>query len=72
MPSQIKLGGYLSLAVLALTLSSSPVAAECVIGSAPLFYFIRLRPIRIRGRSFTRRAGLFSRLPWRGFGANAK
>jgi len=37
MPSQIKLGGYLSLAVLALTLSSSPVAAECVIGSAPLF-----------------------------------
>lgn len=37
MPSQLKLAGFLSLAALALTLTSSPAAAECVKGAGPLF-----------------------------------
>lgn len=37
MLTKLKLTGFASAAVLAVTLTSSPVAAECVIGSAPLF-----------------------------------
>jgi len=37
MLTKLKLTGFMSAAALALTLASSPAAAECVIGSAPLF-----------------------------------
>ncbi len=37
MPIKMKLAGYLSLALLALPLASSPAAAECVKGAGPLF-----------------------------------
>lgn len=37
MLTKLKLAGFASAAALALTLTSSPAAAECVIGSAPLF-----------------------------------
>ncbi|MEH6662808.1 MAG: hypothetical protein V7679_14250 [Parasphingorhabdus sp.] len=37
MLTKLKLTGFISAAALALTLASSPAAAECVIGSAPLF-----------------------------------
>ena len=37
MVTKSKLAGFVSAAALALTLTSSPAAAECVIGSAPLF-----------------------------------
>lgn len=37
MLTKMKLAGFASAAALALTLTSSPAAAECVIGSAPLF-----------------------------------
>lgn len=37
MLTKLKWTGFMSAAALALTLASSPAAAECVIGSAPLF-----------------------------------
>ncbi len=37
MSKRMSIAGALSVATLALTLTSSPAAAECVIGSAPLF-----------------------------------
>ena len=37
MPKKINLIGFASVAALAMILTSSPAAAECVIGSAPLF-----------------------------------
>jgi hypothetical protein len=37
MSTKLRLAGLASAAALALTLASSPAAAECVIGSAPLF-----------------------------------
>lgn len=37
MLKKMNMAGFVSVAALALTLTSSPAAAECVIGSAPLF-----------------------------------